>query len=49
MSHEPWTLFWPRMGLTPAFAKPMWPVIMPRLARFITLAVPTVCSVMPSV
>ena len=49
MSQEPWTLFWPRIGLMPAFSTPMWPVTMARLARFITLAVPTVCSVMPSV
>ncbi len=49
MSQPPWTLFWPRSGLTPLEGLPIWPQSMARFARFCTFSVPQVCSVMPSV
>ena len=49
MSHAPWTLFWPRSGLTPADGMPRLPRSICRLAQLVTLSVPQVCSVMPSV
>ena len=37
MSHEPWTLFWPRSGLTPTPSRPTLPVAIARFAMHITI------------
>ena len=48
MSQEPWTLFCPRSGFTPAPSLPMLPVAMAMLAMPITMVEPWLCSVTPS-
>ena len=47
MSQAPWTLFWPRSGLTPTPSRPMLPVAMARLAMPMTIVEPWLCSVTP--
>ena len=47
MSQEPWTLFWPRNGLTPTPSRPKLPVAIARFAIAITMDVPWLCSVTP--
>ena len=49
MSPPPWTLFWPRSGLTPLPYRPTCPVSRTRLIRARTLSTALWCSVMPSV
>ena len=47
MSQAPWTLFWPRSGLTPPPGTPTLPQSMARLQQDLTLSTPVVCWVMP--
>ena len=49
MSPPPWTLFWPRSGLTPLPYRPTWPVSSTSEMRARTLSTALWCSVMPSV
>ncbi len=49
MSPPPWTLFWPRSGLTPLPYRPTWPVRSTSEIRARTLSTALWCSVMPSV
>ncbi len=49
MSPPPWTLFWPRSGLSPEPYRPTCPQSSARLMRARTLSTALWCSVMPSV
>src|SRR6188474_1533282 len=49
MSPPPWTLFWPRSGLTPLPYRPTWPVSRMSEMSDRTLSTALWCSVMPSV
>ena len=49
MSPPPWTLFWPRSGLSPEPNRPTWPQSRARLISERTLSTALWCSVIPSV
>ena len=49
MSPPPWTLFWPRSGLTPEPYRPTCPVSSTRLISASTLSTALWCSVIPRV
>ena len=47
MSEEPWTLFWPRSGISAEPGRPILPVISAMLQISCTTSEPYLCSVTP--